>query len=408
MPLKKTQQSFKLTRTACYLCFIIQAIIINFPPVLFLTFSQSYGIPFSKITLLVIINFACQFVMDSLSAIFSSKLNYRAMVVTANIFSALGLMLLGILPDIFPDPYTGLILATLISAVGSGLIEVIGNPIMQSCPKDERSFSMGLLHSFYCWGHLATVLISTLFLLTFGEANWKIMSFIWATVPLINTVLFCFAPIDQPSKELEKTSSLSSLVKTRMFWLLILIMLLAGACEQGMAQWASAFAETVLTASGIASARAKIIGDLLGPCSFALTMALARVIYPRICQKFDLRKAMIISSALCAACYALSALSQNGFISLVSCGLCGFSVGIMWPGTLDLAASSCSFVGTALFAMLSLAGDIGCTTGPAVVGFIADAFKGDLKSGLLIGSALPILLALLLSIFRSSKSNKNG
>ncbi len=341
--------------------------------------------------------------MDMLSAIFSSKLNYRAMVMTANLFSCAGLVLLGILPDLFPDPYTGLVLATLVSAVGSGLIEVMGNPIMQSCPKEKESSSMGLLHSFYCWGHLATVLISTLLLLIFGEGNWRIMSFIWASVPFINCILFLFAPIDQPSAELEKTSSLSKLVKTRLFWLLIIIMLLAGACEQGMAQWASAFAETVLSSSGVAAENAKMIGDLLGPCSFALTMAVSRMIYPKVCEKFDLRKTMILSSLLCAVCYTVSALSQNGFIALVGCGLCGFSVGIMWPGTLDLASRSCTFVGTALFAMLSLAGDIGCTTGPALVGFIADAFGGKLSIGLLCGAALPMLMILALALFKAKK-----
>ncbi len=406
MPLRKTLKNFRLTRLGCYICFIIQAIIINFPPVLFLTFSESYSIPLSKITLLVIINFVCQFVMDSLSALFSSRLNYRATVLTANIFSTVGLILLGILPDLLPDPYVGLVIATLICAIGSGLIEVMGNPIMQSCPKEKESFSMGLLHSFYAWGHLGTILVSTFFLLIFGKENWQVMSFIWAIVPASNIVIFLFAPIDQPSPELEKTSSLSSLVKTRMFWLFIFIMLLAGACEQGMAQWASAFAETALSASAITKESIKLIGDLLGPCIFALTMAASRMIYPGVCERFDLRKTMILSSALCAACYITAGISQNAFVSLVGCGICGFSVGIMWPGTLDLAAKSCTFVGTALFAMLSLAGDIGCTTGPALVGFVADAVGGELKTGLLLGAILPILLVLALIFFKSTKHSK--
>ncbi len=403
MPLQKSENNFRLTRFGCYLCFIIQAIIINFPPVLFLIFSESYKIPLSKITLLVIINFSMQFIMDSLSALFSSRLNYRVMVVTANAFSAAGLILLGILPDIFPDPYIGLVTATLVCAVGSGLIEVMGNPIMQSCPKPKKSFSMGFLHSFYCWGHLGVVLISTLFLLTAGSESWRIMSYIWAAVPAVNIVIFLFAPIDQPSRELEQTSSLSSLVKTKMFWLFILIMLLAGACEQGMAQWASAFAELALDRASLSHETAKLFGDLLGPCIFALTMALARMIYPKACEKLDLKRTMILSSLLCIACYLTSALSQNAFVALAGCGICGFSVGIMWPGTLDLAAKTCSFVGTAFFAMLSLAGDIGCTTGPALVGFVADAVGGDLKTGLLIGAILPALLVVVLLAFKQKK-----
>lgn len=404
MPLQNTVKNFKLTRFGCYLCFIIQAIIINFPPILFLTFSVTYGVPLSKITLLVIINFVMQFIMDSLSALFSSKLSYRTMVVIANIFSASGLILLALLPSILPDPYVGLVIATLMSAVGSGLIEVMGNPIMQSCPREGKSMSMGFMHSFYCWGHLGVVLISTLFLLFAGGNSWRIMSFIWAMVPAANTVIFLFAPINQPSPELERSSSLSSLVKTRAFWFFILFMILAGACEQGIAQWASAFAETALAGASLSHESAKLLGDLLGPCIFALTMALSRMIYPRICEKFDLRKIMILSSSLCALCYAISALSQNAYVALVGCGVCGFSIGIMWPGTLDLAAKTCTFVGTAFFAMLSLAGDIGCTTGPALVGFVADAFGGDLKTGLLLGTILPILFVISLLLFKPRKN----
>ncbi len=404
MLLSKNARNFKLTRFSCYLCFIIQAIIINFPPVLFLIFSESYSIPLSKITLLVIINFSCQFIMDMLSAIFASRLSYRAVVISANMFSALGLLSLGILPDIFRDPYMGLIIATLISAIGSGLIEVIGNPIMQSCPKEKENFSMGFLHSFYCWGHLGVVVISTLFLLIFGEANWRIMSFIWAIVPFTNAILFFIAPIEQPSAELEKRSSLSDLVKTRMFWLFIFIMILSGACEQGMAQWASAFAETALSGIGISQENAKLFGDLLGPCTFALTMASSRMIYPKICERLDLKKTMILSSLLCVICYITAALSKDPFLSLIGCGICGFSVGIMWPGTLDLAAKTCTFVGTALFAMLSLAGDIGCAVGPALVGLASDAIGNNLNFGMLLGAILPVLLVLMLIFFKSEKT----
>lgn len=405
MPLQKCESNFKLTRFGCYLCFIIQAILINFPPLLFLTFSQSYGIPLAKITLLVVINFAVQFIMDSLSALFASKLNYRAMIISANIISTLGLISLGVLPELFGDAYTGLLIATFISAVGSGFIEVMGNPLMQSCSNPKKSFSLGFLHSFYCWGHVGVVIISTLFLLIQGGDSWKLLSVVWATVPAFAALIFAFAPINQPSAELEKTSSLSSLVKTKAFWFFIMLMILAGACEQGMAQWASAFAEIALNDASVSPSNAKLLGDLFGPCFFALTMAITRVIYPGASQKIDLRKMMIFSAALCVVCYALSALSQNPFVSLLGCGLCGFAVGIMWPGTLDLAANSCTFVGTAFFAMLSLAGDTGCMVGPALVGFVADSFGGDLKLGILCGVVLPLLMTLLLLLFKPKKNN---
>lgn len=400
MSLPANAKGYKLTRFSCYLCFIIQAIIINFPPILFLTFSTSYDIPIGKITLLVTINFACQFCIDMLSAIFAKHLSYRAMVISANAFGAVGLMLYGILPDLLPDPYVGLIIATLVSAIGSGLIEVIANPLMQSCPKPKKEFSMGFLHSFYCWGSLGVVLISTLTLLAVGGENWKILAFIWALVPFTNAILFVFSPINQPSKELEASSSLGKLAKTGMFWLFICIMVLGGACEIGMGQWASAYAELALTGI-VPSEEAKIIGDLLGPCFFALTMAMSRMIYPKLCEKFDLRRLMIISAFLCAGCYAVTAFIPNPIVSLIGCGVCGFTVGIMWPGTLDLAGKTCAFVGTALFAMLSLAGDFGCLLGPSLIGFTADSFGGNLKIGMTAAIALPVTLAVILILFRA-------
>ena len=400
MSLPTNEKGYKLTRFSCYLCFIIQAIIINFPPILFLTFSTSYNIPIGKITLLVTINFACQFCIDMLSAIFAKHLSYRAMVISANAFGAVGLMMYGILPDLLPDPYIGLVIATLTSAIGSGLIEVIANPLMQSCPKPQKEFSMGFLHSFYCWGSLGVVLISTLTLLAAGSENWRILAFFWSLVPLTNTVLFIIAPINQPSKELEASSSLGKLAKTGTFWLFICIMILGGACELGVSQWASAYAELALTGI-IPEAEAKIIGDLLGPCFFALTMAASRMIYPKLCEKYDLRKLMIISAFLCAGCYAVTAFIPNPIISLIGCGVCGFTVGIMWPGTLDLAGKTCTFVGTALFAMLSLAGDLGCLLGPSLIGFTADSFGGNLKIGMITAIALPVILAVILILFRA-------
>ncbi len=393
-------KSFKHTRFACYLCFIIQAIVINFTPILFVTFSDAYNIPLAQITFLIIANFSCQFIIDSISAALSSRLNYRVMVVSANLFAAAGLVCLGILPSVFDNAYLGIVISVLVSAVGGGLIEVIANPIMQSCPKENSFESMGLLHSFYCWGHLFVVTVSTLFLLL--SDNWQLLSCVWALVPLFNGIYFLMVPINQPSVEQERDSSLKKLVKNKMFWLFIVIMLLGGACEQGMAQWASAFAELALLERVASAETAKLLGDLMGPCSFALMMGICRILYPKLCTKYDLRKLMVASAGLCAVCYVAAALSQNPFVALIGCGICGFSVGIMWPGALDLATLSCSFVGTALFAMMSLAGDIGCMFGPSAVGLAADAIgNGDLKVGMLISAIIPTCLAIVLLCFRS-------
>ena len=276
MTLTQNEKNFKRTRFACYVCFIVQALIINFPPLLFLHFSNVYGIPLSKITLLVIINFACQFTLDMIAAMFAKYINYKAMVITANILSALGLTSYAFLPEILPNAYVGLLLATLISASGSGLIEVIANPIMQACPKPKKDFSMGFLHSFYCWGFLAVVLVSTFVLLGLGMGSWKLLALAWATVPAANMIIFIISPVNQPSAEQEESSSLGKLVKTKIFWLFIFIMMLGGACELGMSQWASAFAELAL-AEILPAENAKLFGDLLGPCSFALFMAFSRM-----------------------------------------------------------------------------------------------------------------------------------
>lgn len=401
-------KSYRHTRYACYLCFIVQAITINFAPMLFLIFSGKYDIPLPQITLLVIINFACQFIIDSISAAIAAHLSYRAMAITANFFSALGLISLGILPEVLNNSYVGIVISVLFCAMGGGLIEVIANPIMQSCPKEKKFVSMGLLHSFYCWGHLGVVLISTLFLHLSGNATWQLLSCLWALIPLFNTVYFIFVPIDQPSAELEKTSSLKNLLSSGLFWLFVAIMVFGGACEQAMAQWASAFAELSLVSFNFSPELAKLVGDLLGPCSFALMMGLSRLIFPKLSEKFDLRIMMIISASLCALCYLVASLSSNPFISLIGCGICGFSVGIMWPGTLDLAAMHHPFVGTALFAMLSLAGDLGCMFGPSVVGFSSSIFgNGELKIGLCAATIIPISLVIALILFRPKKLEKS-
>ena len=403
------RKNFLHTRSACYIGFVIQAIIINFAPLLFLIFENTYSIPLSQITLLVIINFACQFVIDILAATFASKMNYRVVIVGAHLLGAAGLLGLGFLPELTPDPFVGIVISILVGAIGAGLIDVIGNPLLQSCPNDGGFESMGLLHSFYCWGHLGTVLLSTLFLALAGKTNWQLLACLWALVPLLNAVYFMIVPINQPSEEAERQSSPKNIMKTGIFWLFVLIMMLGGSCEQGMAQWASAFAESaLLDSNAIDPVLAKTVGDLMGPCLFAIMMGISRITYAKLCQKYDLRKMMILSGSLCIICYLVAALSQNPFLSLIGCGICGFSVGIMWPGTLDLAGISCSFGGTALFAMLALAGDMGCILGPSVIGVAADALGGgQLRTGMLIAALIPATLVIILIIFGINQKRKS-
>lgn len=382
---------YKRTLTACFIGYIVQAIVNNFAPLLFLTFQSTYGIPLSRITLLVTINFSLQLLIDLLSAGFIDKIGYRASVVLAHIFSAAGLILMTVLPGLLPDAFVGLLISVLIYALGGGLLEVLVSPIVEACPTDNKEKAMSLLHSFYCWGHVGVVLLSTLFFAVFGIENWKILALLWALVPLFNLILFATAPICTLNEDGEKGMSLSGLLTSKIFWILMLLMVCSGACEQAVSQWASTFAEKGLGIS-------KTAGDLAGPMMFALLMGTSRLLYGKWGEKMNLQKCMAYSGVLCAVSYLLISLSPIPVLSLIGCGICGFSVGILWPGTFSMAAKQLRSGGTVLFALLALAGDLGCTGGPTYVGLISGAFGDDLKAGILAALIFPafLLLGLLL------------
>lgn len=382
---------YKRTLTACFIGYIVQAIVNNFAPLLFLTFQSTYGIPLSRITLLVTINFGLQLLIDLLSAGFIDKIGYRASVVLAHIFSAAGLILMTVLPGLLPDAFVGLLISVLVYALGGGLLEVLVSPIVEACPTDNKEKAMSLLHSFYCWGHVGVVLLSTLFFAVFGIENWKILALLWALVPLFNLILFATAPICTLNEDGEKGMSLSGLLTSKIFWILMLLMVCSGACEQAVSQWASTFAEKGLGIS-------KTAGDLAGPMMFALLMGTSRLLYGKWGEKMNLQKCMAYSGVLCAVSYLLISLSPIPVLSLIGCGICGFSVGILWPGTFSMAAKQLRSGGTVLFALLALAGDLGCTGGPTYVGLISGAFGDDLKAGILAALIFPafLLLGLLL------------
>lgn len=382
---------YKRTLTACFIGYIVQAIVNNFAPLLFLTFQSTYGIPLSRITLLVTINFSLQLLIDLLSAGFIDKIGYRASVVLAHIFSAAGLILMTVLPGLLPDAFVGLLISVLVYALGGGLLEVLVSPIVEACPTDNKEKAMSLLHSFYCWGHVGVVLLSTLFFAVFGIENWKILALLWALVPLFNLILFATAPICTLNEDGEKGMSLSGLLTSKIFWILMLLMVCSGACEQAVSQWASTFAEKGLGIS-------KTAGDLAGPMMFALLMGTSRLLYGKWGEKMNLQKCMAYSGVLCAVSYLLISLSPSPVLSLIGCGICGFSVGILWPGTFSMAAKQLRSGGTVLFALLALAGDLGCTGGPTYVGLMSGAFGDDLKAGILAALIFPafLLLGLLL------------
>ena len=386
----KIQANFTHTLYASYLGYVTQAIVNNFAPLLFLTFQRQMGVPLEQITVLVSVNFAVQLVVDALSAKFVDRLGYRFWVVTAHILSAVGLAGLGLLPALLPTPFVGLLIAVVLYAIGGGLIEVLISPIVEACPTKEKEAAMSLLHSFYCWGHVFVVLATTGFFLLFGVEHWPVMAALWALLPLFNAVYFSQVPIAH-LHEGQEGMRIRDLVKNRLFWVFLLLMVCAGSSEQGMSQWASAFAEAGLKVS-------KTIGDLAGPCLFATTMGIARVCYAKVSNRLPLAKVMAVCAVTCVAGYLLASLADSAVLSLLGCSLVGFSVGIFWPGTFSLASKSCPTGGTAMFALLALGGDLGCSAGPAVVGLVANASGGALRSGLLAAIAFPMLLLVCLAM----------
>ncbi|MBQ7290599.1 MAG: MFS transporter [Clostridia bacterium] len=376
--------TYKTTIFACFVGYIVQAIVNNFAPLLFITFQNTYDIPLSQITLLVTINFGVQLTVDLLSTLFVDKIGYRTSIVIAQFFSAAGLILLTVLPEVMP-PFAGILLAVIVYAIGGGIIEVLISPIMESCPTDNKEKAMSLLHSFYCWGHVGVVLISTAFFTIFSIENWRILAYVWALIPLINSVIFIKTPIAPLIADGEKGMTLAELFKSKIFWLLVVMMVCSGACEQAVSQWASAFAEIGLGIS-------KTAGDLAGPMTFAVLMGGARAFYGKYGDKINLDKFMAGSAALCVASYLLASLVPNPIVNLIGCAVCGFSVGIMWPGTFSRAASTLRTGGTAMFALLALAGDLGCSAGPTLVGFVSDAVGGNMKIGILAATIFPAVM----------------
>lgn len=377
-------RKYQRTLTACYLGFITQSISANFAPLLFLTFQSTYGISLDRIALIPVVFYLTQLLVDLGASRFADKIGYRICVVASQVVSAAGLVLLAVLPEILPAPFPGILIAVVFYAIGSGLVEVLVSPIVEACPFENKDGMMSLLHSFYCWGAVGVILGSTLFFAVFGTENWRILTLIWALVPLVNIFQFLTCPIERLVEE-GGNLPLRRLLRLPLLWLMILLMICSGASEATMAQWASAFTESALGVS-------KTIGDLAGPCLFAVFMGIARMLYGKMSGKLNLVRTMLFSGILCVACYLLASLSPLPILGLTGCALCGFSVGIMWPGTISLSSQKCPQGGTAMFAFLALAGDFGGTVSPAIVGGFSELAGGNLKIGLLTATVFPLLL----------------
>lgn len=391
------KNQYNKTITACFTGYIVQAIVNNFAPLLFLTFQRTYGIPLSQITMLVTINFGVQLLVDVLSVSFVDKIGYRASMAAAHAFSTAGLVCLPVLPKLCPSPFLGILISVILYAIGGGLLEVLVSPVVEACPSDNKEKAMSMLHSFYCWGHVGVVALSTLFFQIFGIDNWRFLAFAWALIPLCNGIAFTRVPLNTLIEEGEKGLSIRELFSNKLFFLLFVMMICAGASEQSVSQWASAFAEQGL---GIT----KTAGDLAGPMAFAVLMGLSRAFYGKYGDRIQLDRFMIGSSILCIASYLCISLMPSPVISLLACAICGLSVGIMWPGTFSKSASALPKGGTAMFALLALGGDLGCSGGPTLVGTVSGFFGDNLKIGILAGTLFPVLL--LAGILLGKKAGK--
>lgn len=388
----ENEKKYKKTLLACYLGFVTQAICANFVPLLFLTFYITYGISFGKLALISTCFFFTQLVVDFICAKVVDKIGYRPCIVVAEIASGVGLAGLAILPDLMSSPLLGILICVIIYAVGSGLTEVLGSPIIEACPFENKEKMMSLLHSFYCWGWVGVTLGSTLFFSLFGIENWRILAVIWAIIPIYNIFNFVTCPIENLIEE-GSGMTMVQLFKTKTFWLFILLMICAGSSEIAMAQWASAFAESALNVP-------KTVGDLAGPCGFAVFMGISRTLYGKFGEKVDLTVFMVASGILCLCCYLLAGLTTIPIMGLLGCALCGFSVGIMWPGTISISSKILPTGGTAMFALLALAGDVGGTVGPAIIGNVSQRAGENLQAGVLAGIGFPIALVICVLVLR--------
>lgn len=393
------QNRYKKTLIACYLGFVTQAISANFTPLLFLTFKTTYGITLEKIAMIPMVFYLTQLFVDYAATKFADKLGYRICVVASQVLSAFGIASMSFLPELLPTPFLGILISVILYAIGSGLIEVLVSPIVEACPFENKSGMMSLLHSFYCWGAMGVILGSTLFFTIFGINNWKILTLIWAIIPLYNTLNFIKCPINK-LPDSDESMGIRQLFQMPLFCFMILLMVCSGASEACMAQWASAFTESALGVS-------KTIGDLAGPCLFALFMGIARMLYGKFSEKLDLIKVMLFCGILCTACYLLASLSTFPILGLIGCALCGSAVGIMWPGSISISSQRCPKGGTAMFAFLALAGDLGAMISPAMVGSLSELAGGNLKIGLFVATIFPIILVVGLLLLKRKVATYN-
>lgn len=372
------------TKLAGYVGFVVQAIVNNFLPILFIVFQDIYGLGYEKLGRLIVFNFAVQMFIDFITPKIIHKIGYRRAAFLCQFTACLGLCLMSLLPRIMPSPYTAMFIAIAVYATGSGLMEVILSPMIEMLPTGNKSGNMAVLHSFYCWGQTVVVPLTTLMVFAFGYENWSYIPLVWAIVPFINMLAFLRVPIVEPGREV-KQSTLIELLKTPSFIIYMLMMFCGGASEIAMSQWASLFVEQALGVS-------KAIGDIVGPCLFALFMALGRVIYAKFSKKVSFTRLLIWLNILCFVCYVMVGISKIAALSLVFCALCGFSVSISWPGIYSAGARTFKTGGAVMFSAFAMCGDTGCALGPGLVGLVAE--YTNLNMGFIAAAVFPFIMVI--------------
>lgn len=388
-------KSYKSTKIACFVAYGVQAIVNNFLPLLFIIFNEEYNINYEQLGRLLFVNFFVQFIVDILTPVIVKRFGYRGASVFSHGLAAFGFLLLSILPAAFPNHiYACLIISIIFYASGSGIIEVCISPMVELLPGDKKGADMAFTHSAYCWGQASTVLVSTFLIFLFGRQNWQYIPIFWAIIPIVNLFVFLKVPlVEQEEESTVKTTK--TLFKNRDFWIFLVIMICAGASEITMAEWASIFAQQALGVS-------KTVGDLLGPCAFAVCMGSGRVLFGILDGKFNPKTALILNNVLCLLCYIGVAVINVPILSLIACALCGFSVSLSWPGTYSMAAKKFTSGGTLMFSLLALAGDFGCSTGPWLMGIVSNATT--LETGFLAATIFPAAMIFAASSLKKEKS----
>lgn len=409
--MKKKEYTYKDTLRTCYFAYITQAIIVNLPPTLFIVFRERFGFSYAQLSFLILLNFATQIAVDVISIKLTKILGYRKYIRIAHIAAAAGLVLMGILPEIAGSgipSYIAVLFCTVLYSAGSGIIEVLVSPIVEAIPGDAKASAMSLLHGFYSWGQVLVVMLTTLILALIGHDLWFILPILWAIIPAVNIYRFSVVPIAELEDNVEEGIPLGKLFAKRLFICILLMMICSGAAEQSMSQWASLFAERGLGVT-------KTVGDLLGPCLFAVFMGIGRTAYGLFGQKINPAKAIWLLSFGCIGCYAVTVFSSDAVLGLAACALCGFAVSLMWPGMLSVASATYPGGGTPMFSILAMGGDIGCSFGPWLTGMVSDsvikysslgekAESAGLHYGLLAAMIFPVLMAIVMPVFLRRKN----